>query len=226
MIAELFPEFYDVQGRKVLRPGGSQRRSGFRPTFPMGRNLTQPLKYKCSNFTEMRKFLAACRYRSGRLEKRHYWQPPEEFEETKTGNCVDFALWTWRQLVGMGYPARFVVGKAGKFGEGHAWVTFEKDGKFHLLEPQMWPVGLRMPRISTLRYHPATSVACDRDKLSYYVHEKRDSDLALRMLPALVREWLSIWIRFWIRTITKIVLGVSRRIFSGTPKRQSSERPE
>jgi len=215
MIAELDPELYDVQGRKVLRPGRSERRSGFRPTFPMGRNLTQPLKHPCSNFAEMRKFLSMCRGSKGsrRDPKRQYWQPPEEFEETRTGNCVDFGLWAWRQLLAMGYNARFAVGKSGKFGEGHAWVTFEKDRKFYLLEPQFWPLGLRMPRISTLRYHPMTSVAWDGEKVSYYAHEDRKTEPPFRKLPALVGEWLFIWTRFWIRVIPRIPLGLTRRIF-------------
>jgi hypothetical protein len=28
-------------------------------------------------------------------------------------------------------------GQAGKLREGHAWVTFEKDGRFYLLEPRL-----------------------------------------------------------------------------------------
>ena len=32
----------------------------------------------------------------------------------------------------MRFRARFVGGKAGKFGAGHAWVTFEKNGKYFL----------------------------------------------------------------------------------------------
>ncbi len=232
MIAELFLDSYDVYGRKVFRPGATQRRRGFRPTYPMGRNLTEPLKHKCANFGEMRRFLATCRGSHGhRFNKRDYWQPPEEFEETRAGDCVDFAIWAWRQVLDMGYEARFVGGKAGKYGEGHAWVTFEKGGKCYLMEPQLWPLGLRMPRLSTLRYHPKTSVGWDGEKISYYVHEGRNEEPPLRQIPALVAEWVVIWTRFWTRAIPKLIIAMVRRVFrriarrwSGTVRNEDSKR--
>lgn len=162
----------------------------------------------------MRKFLATCRYSKPPHGEKDYWQAPEEFEETKTGDCVHFALWAWRQVLGMGYSARFSGGRAGRFGEGHAWVTFEKDGKHYLVEPQAWPLGLRLPRLSTLRYHPTTSVAWDGEKVSYYAHEQRNTNPPLGKVPGLVGEWLSIWIRFWTRVICRIPLALARRIIS------------
>src|SRR6266404_7568840 len=103
MIAEIMPQFYDIQGREVLHPGTSKRRKGFRPTFPMGRNLTQPLKHPCADFREMQKFLLTCRaIDTHHREVGDYWQPPEEFEVSRKGDCVDFALWAWRQLLDMG----------------------------------------------------------------------------------------------------------------------------
>ena len=35
----------------------------------------------------------------------------------------------------MGYEARFVVGRAGKYGAGHAWVTFVDNQKGYLFGP-------------------------------------------------------------------------------------------
>jgi predicted transglutaminase-like cysteine proteinase len=61
--------------------------------------------------------------------ERDYWQPPERFEESKKGDCEDFALWAWRQVLHRKYHARFALGSASRHGDGHAWVTFEKDGK-------------------------------------------------------------------------------------------------
>ena len=214
MIAELFPEYYDTQGRKVLHPGTSKRRKGFRPTSPLGGNLTQPLKHPCADFTEMRKFLFTCRAVDMReREVGDHWQPPEEFEVTRKGDCVDFALWAWRQVLDMGYSARFVGGSAGKFGAGHAWVTFEKDGKTFLLEPQRCRMGSKLPRISTLRYHPETSVAWDGSKISYYNHEKRYTDPPLRSLPSLVGEWMYLWGRFWLWALPRIPLAMARIVF-------------
>lgn len=217
MITELIPEFYDIQGHKQFRPGREQRRAGFRPTSPMGRNLTQPLKVRCANLEELRQFLRTCRYRPDvrrhRKDRYDHWQPPEEFETSRTGDCVDFALWVWRQLLDMGYVARFAAGKSGKFGEGHAWVTFERDGKFYLVEPHLWPLGLRMPQLSTLRYHPLTSVGWDGKKITYYEHEERRVEPSFSILPRLVAEWLYLYGRFWLRVIPRIPLALARKAF-------------
>jgi len=154
MIAEIFPALYDIHGRRTFNPGTRGRRIGFHPDS-MGRYLTYSIKTQCKDFEEMRSFLFTCRARRRKdIQKRDYWQAPQEFQRTRVGNCVDFSLWAWRQVLAMGYTARFVVGKAGKFGAGHAWVTFERDGSWFLLEPQLRHLGMRMPRISTLRYHP------------------------------------------------------------------------
>jgi len=148
MIAEIVPESYDIEGRKVFRPD-TKRHSGFRPTFPIGRFLSQPLHHPCSNFAEMRRFLWGCKYVSDQEQfgQKDYWQPPEQFEESKKGDCEDFALWAWRQLLQMGYDSRFVAGRSGRYAEGHAWVTFEKDGKYYLLEPLGAAVGLKLPPV-------------------------------------------------------------------------------
>jgi hypothetical protein len=148
------------------------------------------------------------------IERRDHWQPPEEFEKAKTGDCVDFGLWAWRQVLGMGYPARFVGGKSGKYGEGHAWVMFEKDSRWYLLEPQMRILGLRMPRISTLRYHPKVSVAWDGKKVQYFEHEDRNAEPTILEVPGLVAEWLFIWCRFWIRFSYRFPLDLARRMWA------------
>jgi len=133
MIAEIFPQAYDAVGRKVFRP--DLRRKGVHPTFPMGRYVSQPLSVKCASLEDMRKFLCTCSGVSDEEQfgKRDYWQPPENFEQTRKGDCDDFALWTWRQLLDLGYEARFVCGAHGRYGTGHAWVEFMKDGKRFLI---------------------------------------------------------------------------------------------
>ena len=105
MIAEIIPEWYDVEGRKVFRPD-SRRKSGFKPTFPAGRLLSQPLQHWCTDLSDLRRFLAGCEYVSDEEQfgERDYWQPPEQFEKSKKGDCEDFALWAWRQLLHMSWP--------------------------------------------------------------------------------------------------------------------------
>jgi Bacterial transglutaminase-like cysteine proteinase BTLCP len=209
LIAEIIPEWYDVEGRKVFRPD-SRRKSGFKPTFPAGRFLSQPLKHWCTDLSDIRRFLAGCKYVSDEEQfgKRDYWQPPELFEESKKGDCEDFALWAWRQLLHMNYPARFALGSASRYGDGHAWVTFQRDGKTYLLEPLSWPVGLTLPRLSILKYKPRFSMSWDGSKVSYFEHADRKINWSLKGITVLVWEWLFFWVSFFLR----VVLAATRRI--------------
>ena len=127
LIGEIIPDYYDADGRKTFRPDLRQR-SGFRSTFPPGRFLSQPLKKWCSDSSELRRFLSTCKYVKDKEQfgENDYWQPPDDFEQSRKGDCEDFALWTWRQLIHMNYPSRFVMGTAGGYGEGHPWVTFTR----------------------------------------------------------------------------------------------------
>jgi hypothetical protein len=202
LIAEIMPEWYDTEGRRIFRPD-SRRRSGFKPTFPVGRFLSQPLKHWCSDLTDLHCFLAGCTYVSDEEQfgERDYWQPPEQFEESKKGDCEDFALWAWRQLLHMEYPARFAVGSASRYGDGHAWVTFQKDGKTYLLESLSWPVGLRLPRLSVLRYRPKFSMSWDGTKISYFEHAERKNNWTITAIAALIWEWLAFWVSFLLRLV-------------------------
>jgi predicted transglutaminase-like cysteine proteinase len=103
----------------------------------MGRYVSQPLSIQCDSIGDIRNFLRSCKYVTDEelFGQRDYWQPPEDFEKRKKGDCEDFALWTWRQLLSMGYDARFVGGSAGRYGDGHAWVEYFEDGKCFVLEP-------------------------------------------------------------------------------------------
>ena len=196
MLAETIPRAYDGNGKLVSRPS-KKRYPYFRPTFPMGTYLSQPLSINCKNLEEVRLFLAQCRYVSDQeqFDEKDYWMPPQEFEKRKKGDCDDFALWTWRQLLAMGYEARFVVGEAGRYGNGHAWVTFTENGQTFLVESMIAWVESTLPRLSALRYQPGVSVSWDGDRLRYYEHEKRTLDFSFREILPLVYEWLPWWLR-------------------------------
>jgi hypothetical protein len=170
----------------------------------MGRYLDQPLQVKCGTFYDIRRFLSTCRAMSDKeaFGKKEYWQPPEHFEQTRKGDCDDFALWTWRQLLSMGYNARFVAGRKGM--HGHAWVTYERDGKHFIVEPMFWFLGDSFPRLSTVRYHPRFSVAWDGEKISFYAHKDLSKNLKLRQVPILLLDWLVAWTYFWTRHILHI----------------------
>lgn len=71
------------------------------------------------------------------FRERDYWQHPTTFEQLRTGDCEDHALWAWRKLGELGIPAQFVIGRWQWKPESpsfHAWVTYEDDSGFHLLE--------------------------------------------------------------------------------------------
>jgi hypothetical protein len=191
MLAEIVTAAYDATGHPTFRP--RRKPFGFfAPNSPIGRHLTQPLRVRCGSLAEMRAFLAECRYVSD-LElfgKVDHWQPPEEFEERKRGDCDDFALWTWRQLLAMGYDARFVCGRAGRYGGGHAWVTFTDGARTLLVEPLAARVADWLPRLATIRYRPSISVRWDGRTLSYYEHEPTRHDPTFREIVPLLAEWL------------------------------------
>jgi hypothetical protein len=222
MIAKVIAEAYDAAGRQVARP--FDRRRGFHPTFPMGRYISHPLAIECATISELRKFLVGCRVVSDEnlFGKRDYWQPPDEFEQRKAGDCEDFSLWTWRQLMAMGFDARFVAGEHGRYGTGHAWVMFFQDDECFLVEPQRRYLGERMPRLSTLSYKPEFSVAWDGNDLKYYAHKRPEAHPRWSLLLGLVPEWLTLWGWFWLKAIPRLPYAVVRNIWRRTQRKSNA----
>jgi hypothetical protein len=206
VIAETIPDAYDSTGRQVSQP--FLRRKGPHPTFPMGRYVSHSLSVKCKTIDEVRQFLRGCEYVSDKelFDKEEYWQPPEEFEQRKKGDCEDFALWTWRQLLQLEYDARFVGGSCGRYGAGHAWAEYFQDGKCFLVEPLFRKIGGTMPRLSTLSYQPRVSVSWDGKTLRYFAHKERTSQSKWRLLGPLVWEYLLFWSGFWLRNFYRLPL--------------------
>ena len=58
-------------------------------------------------------WLQTCEYVSDveLFQKRDFWQHPTVFEQSKRGDCEDFALWAWRKLRELGIDAEFCVGR-------------------------------------------------------------------------------------------------------------------
>jgi len=188
MIAETIPGYYDGVGRRVSEPKKRYHFSG----RPMGSFLSQPLKVACRDIDEIRAFLATCGYVSDQQQfgVPDHWMVPQEFERTRCGDCEDFAIWTWRQLLGLEYQARFVVGRAGRYGEGHAWVTFRTGEKIYLVESLLARAGEKFPRLDTLRYKPAVSVEAVGTRVSFYEHDGGSREPRLRDMAPFVVEWL------------------------------------
>lgn len=180
----------------------------------MGRYVSQPLTIQCKTMEEVRNFLMSCRAVSDEelFGKRDYWQPPDQFEKLRAGDCEDFSFWTWRQLLAMGFDARVVFGKHGRYGVGHAWVEFFHDGKCYLLEPQARVVGLTLPRLSVLRYKPMFSVAWDGKILRYYAH-KSDTHAGPMLVLTLIPEWIGIWGSFWLKVAPLLPCRIFRKLW-------------
>jgi hypothetical protein len=211
VIARVLPQNYDAEGRSVFRP--DLRRRGIKPTFPFGRYFSQPLTIHCESIRDLRKFLSTCRGMGDEEQfgMDDYWQPPEEFEQRRKGDCDDYALWTWRQLVELGYDTRFFLGRCTRYGIGHAWVTFHRNGEYFLLEPQLWFLGEKMPELSTVRYEPEFSVAWDGERAHWFKHKHLKFKPDARV-PMLFVEWLRIWGKFWIRALPRIPLMIIKRL--------------
>ena len=192
MIAEIFPEAYDIDGRQTFRPDQRHKRNRFPSSFPIGQYLSQRLETNCRTLEDLRMFFRKCRYVSDlqQFGRQDFWMLPEEFERTKMGDCEDFAMYAWRQIMSIGHPARFVLGRCGRYGEGHAWVTFQSGGKTFLLEPLAAFNGPHLPRLRTLSYKPYLSVAWDGNKAHFYKHNERNFVPPISTLPQLVAELL------------------------------------
>jgi hypothetical protein len=158
MFLEIIPDLYDAIRRRSFEP--HLKRKLPPPTFPFGRYVDRPLTIHCSSLQEVRAFLLGCRQASDQetFGKDDYWLPPDEFEKLRQGDCDDFALWTWRQLMQMGYKARFVVGGLRAYRPTHAWVTFKLGDKNYIADGTRAALGKWLPRIQNLKYHPIYSV--------------------------------------------------------------------
>ena len=213
MIAEIIPESYDIHGHPISMLTRKNIRA-LHPSYPLGRFLSQPLTVHCSDLEEIRKFIVGCRYVSDQEQfgRRDYWLPPEQFEVTKKGDCEDFALWVWRQLMTMGYKARIVFGRSGRYGEGHAWVVFQEDGKHYLLEPLACWFGKKLARLSTVRYRPEFSIEFDENKIRYFAHEAMSFNPSLKLAVFLAGEWTYFNMRFWSLVLWGLLIFPIKRM--------------
>jgi hypothetical protein len=74
------------------------------------------------------------------FHERDVWQHPTAFEQTRRGDCEDFALWAWRKLAEIGVDADFCVGRvvpadSAESRRQHAWVIFRLGETGFLFEP-------------------------------------------------------------------------------------------
>jgi hypothetical protein len=91
---------------------------------------------------------------------------------------------------------------------------FSRDGKAYLLEPLSSAVGLKLPRLSIIRYKPKFSISWDGEKVSYFKHEDRKISWSLKQITLLVGEWLFFWLKFW----GKFAMSLTRRRAKPSPE--------
>lgn len=134
-----------------------------------------------SSIHELKDWLLTCEYVRDHdlFQTEDYWQHPRLFEVLQKGDCEDFAIWTWRKLVRMGFEAEFVVGWWSVPYEepaAHAWVHFEKEGERFLFDPVV-PCKSQMCRPwhhVHLHYLPEVSVGHDFTRYLYTGHFLRE----------------------------------------------------
>ncbi len=101
-----------------------------------------------------------------------YWQHPCAFEQSRAGDCEDFALWAWRKMVHLGYDAEFIAGRiVDACGEhrGHTWILFRSDGTVFLFDPVLAQRALMVMPLRMVRdsYIPEVSVGPDLKRYAY-----------------------------------------------------------
>lgn len=221
MIGEIDPRGYDCEGRVTLLPG--KKSMQFRPTAAMGTFLSSELQSVCSTFDEVRQFLRTCRYVSDfrQFGVADYWMNPEDFERVRKGDCEDFALWTWRQLLSMGLQARFVIGRAGYGRSFHAWVTYAEDGVHYLVEP-LARRRKKLSRLMTLMYEPIASVSADERRLVYHQHQPRDYKPTLSETLAIAGEWIPLVLYRSVLSLIRLPWAIGRRVVRSIFRRDES----
>ena len=94
--------------------------------------LDEETPYQAASVDDVERWLADCRYEFDRWD---VWLPPGQFEQRRSGDCEDHALWAWNKLHRLGLEPEFVLGRwldaertRGDRRSNHAWVRFRLDG--------------------------------------------------------------------------------------------------
>lgn len=132
-------------------------------------------------------WLSGCTYVSDEEQfcSPDHWQHPVDFEQRRSGDCEDFALWAWRKLIELGYSAYFLVGKA-HFDNHHcehAWVMYQEADRLYFLET-VEHTSERMilaPDQARSRYSPFVAV---NQHLQTFVYRDFFDNLKVARIPA------------------------------------------
>ena len=133
-------------------------------------------------------WLLGCAYvRDGELfGEADVWQHPRAFERLRRGDCEDFALWTWRRLVELGYEAELVAGYGGPDAPApgcHAWVLYKDAGTLHLFDAVVRDRQQMARPLADVCHHYVPEVAVDARFRRYvyggYLQQRRAARLGV-----------------------------------------------
>ena len=122
-------------GRAPAIMYGAPSRAAFR------QYLDGPSTVHPGSLDEIESWLRACVTKSDSepWAAGHWRTAARDFEQARSGNCLDHSLWAWRKLNELGYHTELVVGWLGKpYDSGanrHAWLLVQHAGTTLLLEP-------------------------------------------------------------------------------------------
>jgi predicted transglutaminase-like cysteine proteinase len=131
--------------------------------------INHPLNYYAETFNDIDKWINFGTYVSdqrlyGEADK---WISPSKFENIRQGDCEDFALWVWVQLIKMKVNARFVLGGLFTNEIDHAWVSIYTRNDVKVFECTPNTHNIQISSKNTPEYLPIYSI----DKyLNHYKH--------------------------------------------------------
>jgi hypothetical protein len=122
----------DTQPRLRMYGGGAR--------LDFSKYLEGPSLVPVGSLAEVQDWLLGCRYEHDEVlfGEADFWQHPSTFERLRAGDCEDFAVWTWRKLVELGYDVHLVAGwcvRGGELTGRHAWLLLRKEGVEYVFEP-------------------------------------------------------------------------------------------
>jgi hypothetical protein len=85
--------------------------------------------------------------------------PPEEFENSRLRRPRGHRPVDMATIDGAWLRGSVRVWPWGRYGAGHAWVTFERERRTFIVEALAAHFAVTFPRLSTLRYRPRISVS-------------------------------------------------------------------
>jgi len=99
-----------------------------------------------------------------------------------------------------------VIGRSGKYGDCHAWVTYQEKNKHFILEPLL-NFTQHFPQLSTIKYKPKFSCEWNGEKISYFVHNDQSEEIPSLKLIILSIKWILFWSSFWIKNVSLCIIS-------------------